>query len=80
MRYYDPDVEDWQDEWKGEGTMPGQVEVTITYTADAEGQSLVYQQMITGLPAREAAQEQAAQRKAETRKQRQQPPRSRVRK
>jgi prepilin-type N-terminal cleavage/methylation domain-containing protein len=76
VRYYDPDVEDWQDEWKDEGGMPGQVEVSIVYKADEEGQKQLYQQMITGLPAREAAQEQTARRKAETRKQRQQQPRT----
>lgn len=55
VRYYDADLEDWYEEWVDEIGLPGQVEVTLTY--QLEDGSLIEQQIIAPIRAREAEEE-----------------------
>jgi len=70
VHYYDPDVEDWQEDWIDELAMPGQVEVTITYQPTDPAQQPVVQQFVANVAARDALEQQQA-RTVEKKRQRQ---------
>ena len=66
VRYYDREVDEWQEDWSDGTALPDQVEVTITYQV-AGAETPIVQQCLTMLPARAAAEEQEGQKEAHSR-------------
>lgn len=66
VRYYDREVDEWQEDWADASSLPSQVEITVSYLTES-GQTQVSQQCITPLPAREAADVQEANKPPKTR-------------
>lgn len=62
VRYYDQDVDEWEEDWSDATSLPSQVEVTITYQLEG-GAKHVVQQCVTPLPACDAVEQQQQARK-----------------
>ena len=58
VRYYDPDLEDWVDDWQDQIGMPAEVEITLTYAGQGEDRPPVVQQIVTSIPAHNATESQ----------------------